>query len=221
MATTVISIPQQAPLVASGNSIKYADSLLCSETQLPRMEAALTPLARVGVPPSSRLTYRLQPAISLSSLHDPTHNNEENNRINFGLACLSRDAEYTTRGMEMNDGSHSLEQLFGGYKVLCPQFLSYLDAYNCLPLAAHTPAVTSRAQKIRALIIHFELEKYEIMARCRTSDYPGTIQKCTVLLLYTRLLFYRARFEGQSLATSEPVVDQARALLGLPRNLLS
>jgi hypothetical protein len=189
MFSPVGPVSQGSSLNTLDASLTFADSLPSEETSDQRPDAALASLFAQGVAPGSCLTYIAQPAISPRGL-DPQDGDDRHLDFSFAYRCL--EAQHKTHTPE---GLKSLEE-FCDSDAQSLNFLSCFDAYRSLQDTAHILAISHGVLAIRQLLSLFEREKDVIMTNCWTNDYQKTINQCTVLNYYSRLLLYRARMQG-------------------------
>lgn len=208
--------PQGKPTDTIDSILELVDEHLQTFCLDQRAEEALSSLLSIGAPSNSRLAYRPQPTVQQTPLPpyhtpltEPTRDDVDNSlwslisdaarvpwiRANIPPTRIFRVCEFQT------------------------DFLTYLDAYHCLPPDTHTARINSAAELVRELLGEFEMNVRDIMrAHDELDGWKRAVADNSVLNYYARLLLYRARMEGQSVGKLKDEIVQAKQLLGMPHD---
>ena len=198
-----------SPIEAIDVALRLEDLYLPTDSSDNRPTEALNHIMLAGGSEYRRIAHRPQPAKSEVLLP--------------GISILGDDVDCSWSYLlddacDLSFLTAPIPRLYLGIQFPCDKtnFLTYLDAFEAWPADEHTVAMTCRVAVIRKLLENFEEHKDEYVGICVRDDSVDQMTlQCRLLTYLSRLLFYRARFEGRSCVVLRADMINARIQLGL------
>jgi len=201
--------------------LTFADSLLHTTTDDERRSSVTASLYSLGVARQSRLSYRPEPAGSTLSI--PNHTVELEGEVvsieQFDQSFIFLIQDHCS--VFIQDMAQRAAIRTMGPSLGNARFLSYLDAYTCLPPARRTASMEQRVQLISDLDAVFQAEVDGKVREGQEIDDPGerTVWALSLLVFSSRLTLYRARMEGWSLERLQAALAENMGRVGLSRDI--
>jgi len=201
--------------------LTFADSLLHTTTDDERRSSITASIYSLGAARQSRLGYRPEPAGS--TLPIPNHTVELEGEVvcieQFDQSFVFLVQDHCSVFIQDRAQRAAIRTMGPSFKNA--HFLSYLDAYACLPPVRRTTSMEQRVQLIRDLDTVFQAEVGDKVQEGREIEDPREqiVWALSLLSFSSRLILYRARMEGWSLERLQATLVDNIGRVGLSRDI--